>query len=197
MHDMDDIPITDDLLVNRVAGSGIITLDLEEYYNTRPRLGIDLADWLYERMILKEKDFREKVAVHDWARYANANVAVFCTEDALIPSWAYMLIFSRLATVANHVYAGSPEALEEDLFRKAIAENVLPEAFAGKRVVVKGCSNHPVPAYAYAEVTRLLAPVVSSLMYGEACSAVPILKNKKSNAAPAIQAADPLRVSIP
>jgi len=172
---------TEDLLVNRVANSGIITLDLEELYDPHPRIAIDLADWLWEGMILKEKDFREKVAAHDWQQYEGKNVAVFNTADALIPSWAYMLIFSKLAAVANHTYAGTVEALEEDLFRKAIAETVHPEDFAGKRVVVKGCSDVPVPAYAYAEVTRLLAPVVSSLMYGEACSAVPILKNKKSS----------------
>lgn len=179
-----ETPETGDQLVNRVANSGIVTLDLEELYDSRPRMAIDLADWLWEGMILREKDFREKVAAHDWAQYSGTNVAVFNTADALIPSWAYMLIFSRLASVAHHVYAGSVEALEEDLFRKAIAETVKPDDFAGKRVVVKGCSAVPVPPYAYAEVTRLLAPVVSSLMYGEACSAVPILKNKK----PATQA---------
>lgn len=169
----------DSVLVNRVANAGIITLDLEEFYDNRPRHTIDLADWLYERAILKEKDFREKVTAHDWGKYQGGNVAVHCSEDALIPSWAYMLVFSRLAGVANHAYAGPPEALEADLFRKAIAEQIRPEDYAGKRVVLKGCSKYPVPPFAYAEVTRLLAPVVASLMYGEACSAVPVLKNKK------------------
>ena len=164
---------------NRVAGSSLITLDLEDYYHQGPRIELDMADWLWEGVMLREKDFRERVAAHDWAQYAGANVAIICSADAIVPVWAFMLLVTRIAQYAHHVVVGDIDELESDLFRSAL-RSIDSSKYAGAKIVVKGCSKHPVPTAAYAELTRLLAPVVSSLMYGEACSAVPLYKRPKS-----------------
>jgi hypothetical protein len=171
-------PMEDLEIKNRVAGSSLITLDLEDYYHQGPRMQMDMADWLWERMMLREKDFRERVVAHDWSQYAGANVAIICSEDAIVPVWAYMLLVTRLAPYAHHVVIGDMAELDNDLFRAAL-RGIDPAKYASAKIVVKGCSKHPVPTAAYVEITRLLAPVVSSLMYGEACSAVPLYKRPK------------------
>jgi Protein of unknown function (DUF2480) len=171
-------------IINRVDASGIVTLDLEEFYPTRPRFELDIAPWLWQGLVLKERDFRDAVAAYDWEQYRGGAVAVFCSEaDALIQTWAWMLVGARLAQVQAEVVIGTGDELEKELFRRALGGLELAD-FEGKRVVLKGCSKHAVPASAYGELAARLLPHVQSLMFGEACSAVPIYK-KKRDAAPA------------
>ncbi|MGF7216987.1 hypothetical protein GGR92_003154 [Spirosoma lacussanchae] len=162
-------------LVNRVANSGLVTLDLEDFYHPGERLIYDLKDNLYMGLILKEKDFRAFLKEHDWSQYAGKNVAITCTEDAIVPTWAYMLLTLQLQPYANTVVFGSLADLETKLYLDAIAR-IDPEAYRDARVVVKGCSKVPVPTSAYVELTRVLRPVVQSLLFGEPCSTVPLYK---------------------
>ena len=171
-------------IVNRVAVSGIVSLDLEELYHPGERVLYDLKDNLWQGMILKEKDFRDFLKTHDWSQYTGKNVAVTCSEDAIVPTWAYMLLAVQLEPFANTIVFGDLNALEEKLFNDAIGEIDISE-FTGKRVVVKGCSKVSVPISAYVEISRLLKPVVQSLMFGEPCSTVPIYKRPKSSASSA------------
>ncbi|KAB7731884.1 DUF2480 family protein [Rudanella paleaurantiibacter] len=165
-------------IVNRVANSGLVTLDLEELYHPGERVVYDLKDNLYMGLILKEKDFREFLKTHDWSQYNGKNVAVTCSEDAIVPTWAYMLLTLHLQPHAHMVVFGSLQDLEEKLYFDAIAQ-INPDDYRDARVVVKGCSKVPVPTAAYVEVTRLLKPVVQSLMFGEPCSTVPLFKRPK------------------
>ena len=164
-------------IVNRVASSGLVTLDLEDYYHRGERVIYDLKDDLFMGLILKEKDFRAFLKEHDWTQYAGKNVAITCTEDAIVPTWAYMLLTLQLQPYANTVVYGTLDDLAEKLYFDAIA-TVNVETYRGAKVVVKGCSKVPVPTAAYVELTRLLAPVVQSLLYGEPCSTVPLYKKK-------------------
>ena len=163
--------------VNKVAASGLITLNLEEYYHSGERVVYDIKDNLFHGLMLREKDFREFIKTHDWASYTGKNIAVICSADAIVPTWAYMLLANKLKPYANEVVFGSLETLESVLFTKALAKIDL-NAFAGERVVVKGCADIDVPISAYVEITSLLTPVVKSIMYGEPCSTVPIYKRK-------------------
>lgn len=167
----------EELIINKVINSGLITFDLEDLYDKGERIIYDLKDNLFMGMILKEKDFREFLKSHDWSQYAGKNVAITCSEDAIIPTWAYMLLTIKLQPVANSVVFGTLEELENKLFFDAL-QKVNPEEYRGARVVVKGCSKVPVPTAAYVEITRLLQPVVQSLMFGEPCSTVPLYKKK-------------------
>ncbi|WP_234737140.1 DUF2480 family protein [Tellurirhabdus bombi] len=166
-------------IINRVAKSGLQTLDLEDYYHTGERIVYDLKDNLYMGLILKEKDFRDFLKSHDWSQYAGKNVAITCSEDAIVPTWAYMLLTLNLQPHANLVVYGSLQDLEEKLYFDAIAKIDI-ESFRDTKLVVKGCSKVPVPTAAYVEVTRLLQPVVQSLMFGEPCSTVPLYKRPKA-----------------
>lgn len=163
--------------VNKVAASGLITLNLEEYYHTGERVVYDIKDNLFHGLMLREKDFREFIKAHDWAAYTGKNIAIICSADAIVPTWAYMLLANKLKPYANEVVFGSLETLESVLFTKALAKIDL-NAFAGQRVVIKGCADIEVPVSAYVEITGLLTPVVKSIMYGEPCSTVPIFKRK-------------------
>jgi hypothetical protein len=165
-------------IINKVAKSGLISLDLEDYYHQGERVIYDLKDNLFMGLILKEKDFREFLKTHDWVQFTNKNVAITCTEDAIIPTWAYMLLTIYLQPYANAVVFGSLADLEAKLFYDVIA-NLNVEAYRDARVVVKGCSKHPVPMAAYIEITQKLNPVVQSLMFGEPCSTVPLYKRPK------------------
>ena len=167
-----------DEIVNRVAKSPLITFDLEELYHPGERVLIDIKDLLFQGLILKEKDFREHVKNVDWSKYTDKNVAIWCSEDAIIPTWAYMLLATRLGPYAHMVVFGTLEDLEKTLYQKALS-SVDPDKYADKKVVVKGCGKYNVPESAYVELTRLLTPVVSSIMYGEACSTVPLYKKPK------------------
>lgn len=166
-------------IVNRVAQSSLIDFDLEKYYDRSPRMQIDIKDQLFNGLVLKEKDFRDFVKSNDWSVYKDKNVAVFCSEDAIIPTWAYMLLTSALMPYVKNVVFGDLGHLENHLFQQALSK-IEVEEFKDQKVIIKGCGNYPVPEYAYVEISRILLPVVSSLMYGEACSAVPIYKKPKS-----------------
>lgn len=167
-------------IVNRVAVSGIVSLDLEELYHPGERILYDIKDNLWQGMILKEKDFREFLKAHDWTQYQGKNVAIICSEDAIVPTWAYMLLAVQMEPYANAVIFGDLNALEDKLFADAIQKINLSE-YEGKRVVVKGCSKVNVPISAYVEISRLLKPIVQSLMFGEPCSTVPLYKKPKSS----------------
>ena len=165
-------------IVNRVATSGLVSFDLEELYHPGERILYDIKDNLFMGLILKEKDFREFLKGHDWTQYTGKNVAIICSEDAIVPTWAYMLLAIQLEPYANAVVFGDLTALEDKLFSDAISK-IDAEEFLGKKVVVKGCSKVPVPISAYVKITTLLKPVAQSLMFGEPCSTVPLYKKPK------------------
>ena len=164
-------------LRNKVAESGIITLNLEDYFPEEQICSFDIKDFLFMEMLLKEKEYRATLDNHDWNQYANKHVAVFCSTDAIIPMWAYMLIATRLSTVAKSVLEGTKEELFKELFLNNI-NAIDASAFEDKRVVIKGCGEKEIPAYAYTAITNKLIPKVKSLMYGEPCSTVPVYKKK-------------------
>lgn len=172
-----DAIIMEDQIINRVASSPLKTFDLEDYYHSGERQVLDIAPWLFNGMILKEKDFRNFVKEHDWSAYDGKNVAIMCSIDAIIPSWAYMLIAINLEPYANMLVYGDLPDLENALFTKALAEVNL-KSFQDAKIVVKGCGNLPIPEFAYVEITRLLRPVASSIMFGEPCSTVPLYKRR-------------------
>ncbi|MBY0244229.1 MAG: DUF2480 family protein [Sphingobacteriaceae bacterium] len=163
--------------VNKVASSGLITLNLEDYYDKNERVVYDLKDNLFKGLILKEQDFRAFVKDNDWKAYAGKNVAIVCSADAIVPTWAYMLLATKLKPYVNELVFGGLEALEAVLFTKKLATLDLAQ-YADQRVVVKGCADFDVPIAAYVEISNLLLPVVKSIMYGEPCSTVPIFKRK-------------------
>ncbi len=165
-------------IVNRVANSALVTFNLEEYYHAGDRVVYDIRQNLFQDLILKEKDFRAFVKEHDWQQYNGKNVALICTTDAVIPTWAYMLLTTAIAPYANLVVFGDLEALEQALFQQALT-NIDLQQFSDQRVVIKGCSKVDVPVFAYVEIIRLLQPITKSLMYGEPCSTVPIYKAQK------------------
>ena len=166
-----------DEILNKVAESGLVTIDLEELYTPGERILFDLKGWLFQELILKEKDFREKIKNHDWTQYQEKLVALTCTADAIVPTWAFMLVATKLEPVAKKIIFGDLKKLEEELFHEQIQKLNL-ESYRNNRVIIKGCSKVEVPASAYVEITSLLRPVAKSIMYGEACSTVPIYKSK-------------------
>lgn len=163
-------------IVNKVEESGLLQFDLEELYQAGDRVLFDIKPWLFEELILKEKDFREQVKNHDWSRYSNKFVAITCTADAIVPTWAYMLLASQMEPFAKKVFFGTLNQLEEQLFLDAIA-GLDKEKFINQRVVIKGCGDH-VPVSAYVAFTGFLRPLVRSILYGEPCSTVPVYKSK-------------------
>ena len=167
----------EEVMTNKVSESGIITLNLEDYYPREEIMLFDLKDYLFMGLILKEKDFREALKNLDLAPYTNKNIALTCTADAVIPMWAYMLVSSYLQPVTKEVVFGNIDFLQQTLFLKNIAA-INTSNYADKRVVIKGCGDLPVSETAYVAITQLLRPVVKSIMYGEPCSTVPIYKKK-------------------
>jgi len=167
-----------DEIVNRVANSGIITINLEEFYASGERVLLDIKPWLYAELILKEKEFREHIKNHAWEKYKDKLVAVHCSADAIIPVWAFMLISLSLQPYATKVFYGNLIDLESVLFEEKLnALNV--DEFKEARVVIKGCGELPVPTQAYIKIAMRLKPVVKTLMYGEPCSTVPLYKAPK------------------
>jgi hypothetical protein len=163
---------------NKVAESGLVSIDLKDFYPDGERVIIDMKDHLFEGLILKEKDFRQFVKTEDWSKYKGKYVAITSTADAIIPTWAYMLISSELQPYAKKVVSGSTETLEAVLFHDTINAKLQPEQYKDKRVMIKGCGDLEIPASAFVEATNLLKPFVKSIMYGEACSNVPIYKSR-------------------
>ena len=166
-----------DVIVNKVAGSGLVSLDLERFLPEGEVVGFDLKDHLFMGLILKEKDFREALKNLDWTIYQDKPVTVTCSADAIIPMWAYMLVASYLQPVASDVYFGTAEEAARQLFQKNL-DAIDPAEFIDKRVVIKGCGDLEIGPSAYLTITKKLRPVVKSIMYGEPCSTVPIFKKK-------------------
>ncbi len=166
-----------DLLTNKVASSGLITLDLETYLPDSNLIVFDLKDHLFMGLILKEKDFREALKNIDWSLYNSKYVAITCSVDAVIPVWAYMLLATYLQPVAKGLYTGTEAEAKKHFFLQNIAA-VNREDFKDQRIVVKGCGDTPIDAFAYAAITSHLLPVVKSVMYGEPCSTVPVYKKR-------------------
>jgi len=164
-----------DEIVNKVAASGLVTIDLEELFPSGDRASIDLAEQLWQGLALREKDFRAWIQSYDWSQYQGKHVAVFCSVDAIIPAWAYMLVASVLSDYATTVAHGNTSELERVLFRNMI-ESLDVNEYVDKRCVVKGCSNLPVPQSAYTHLVSRLRPVAKSIMFGEPCSTVPVYK---------------------
>jgi hypothetical protein len=165
-------------LINKVAQSALVTINLEELLHPGERIVYDIKDNLFHGLMLREKDFRAFIKENDWSAYAGKNVAIICSADAIVPTWAYMLLATKLQNYTHHYVFGDLEALEQSLMQQAIAK-IDPEEYREAKVVIKGCGSVPVPTYAYVEIMRHLLPVVSSLMYGEPCSTVPLYKKPK------------------
>jgi hypothetical protein len=164
-------------IVNKVEKSGIITLDLEEIIPMQEAVSIDIKDQLFQGFILKEKDFRQWIKEHEWANYQNKTVAVFCSNDAIVPTWAYMLITSALTPHTNNIFFSTPDQLNALLAEKYLS-NIDGEEYSDKRVVIKGCGDREISNHAYVKLSHILLPHVKSLMFGEPCSTVPVYKKR-------------------
>lgn len=165
-------------LINKVAESGLITIDLEEYYPLGETALFDLKGFLFMGMILKEKEFREQLKNLDWSVYQDKNVAVFCSADAIIPVWAWMLVVTYLQPISKEIVLGNEKELHKTLYLKNLSLINIDD-YTGKRIVIKGCGETAIGDYVYMEITKLLRPVAQSIMYGEPCSTVPVYKAKK------------------
>ena len=164
-------------IINKVAQSGIISINLEELYPEGERIVFDIAPILVEGLLLREKDFREFVKQHDWSAYTGKYVALICSTDAVIPTWAWMLLANHLAPFAKKTVQGNLETLESVIYNDVLNQLDL-SVYRDQRVVIKGCADKPVPVNAYVQLTALLTPLVKSVMYGEPCSTVPVFKRK-------------------
>jgi len=162
-------------IINRVANSKLVTIDLEDLYPKGQRLVFDIKDWLLEGLVLREKEFRASAKAHDWSQYEGAYVALTCSTDAIIPGWAYMLLSTYLAPVAKKVVVGDPEMLETVIYTEVLLEFDVSD-YQDLPVIIKGCSKKPVPKNAYLQLINKLQTVAKSIMYGEACSSVPLFK---------------------
>lgn len=162
-------------IINRVANSGLITIDLEEYYPKGDRVLFDIKPILFQELILKESSFRDFIKQENWEQYKDKYVAITCSNDAIVPTWAYMLLAMAMQPFAKKIIFGTLETLETILFSDAL-KNINPEEYLDKRVVIKGCGHLPIPTHAYIELSNKLKPYVKSIMYGEPCSTVPLYK---------------------
>ena len=166
-----------DEIINKVANSVLEVFDLEDYYAKDTRTQIDISQWLYEGFLLKEKDFREALKNHDWSQYENHYVAIHCSTDAIIPAWASILVTIHVSPFAKKVVSGNLQDLETALYQE-ILSTIDYSKYQDKPVIIKGCSKKPVPESAYILAVQKLQPFAKSIMYGEACSAVPLFKRK-------------------
>jgi hypothetical protein len=167
-----------DEIINKVANSVLEVFDLEDYYPIGTRTQIDISQWLYEGFLLKEKDFREALKNHDWSQYQGHFVAIYCSTDAIIPAWASILVSSHIIPFAKKVVLGDLSDLESSLFQDILSK-IDYNKYQDKPVIIKGCSKKPVPESAYIIAIQYLQPVAKSIMYGEACSSVPLYKKQK------------------
>ncbi len=166
-------------LVNRIANSGLITINLEDYFPKGEIIAFDLKDYLFMELVLKEKDFRAALKEHDWSQYQDKNLLVHCSTDAIIPMWAYMLIAAYAEPFALNISQGNQEDFIKLSYQKALGEIDFGQ-YQDKRIVIKGCSMKPVPPYAYALLTQSLRPYAQSIMFGEPCSTVPVFKRPRT-----------------
>jgi len=167
-----------DEIINKVANSKLVTVNLENYYITGNRKQIDISQWLYEGFVLREKDFRATLKDHDWSGYKDAFVALSCSTDAVVPSWAYILVTTYLQPYAKKVVVGDLPVLESILYAEKLQQEDWSQ-LKDQMVIIKGCSSKPVPENAYLLLAQYLQPLVKSLMFGEACSSVPLYKRPK------------------
>jgi len=167
----------EETIVNRVANSGLITIDLVDFFKGFDQAEVDFKSLLHEEFLLREKPFRAFIKENDWLKYKGKWVAVHSSVDAIIPSWAFMLISSSLTGIASEIFQGSPEAMRKSFIVDQIKQLDVDQ-YKDERVIIKGCGEIPIPDAAYIAITNKLMPVVKSLMYGEACSAVPVFKRK-------------------
>jgi hypothetical protein len=165
-------------IVNRVAKSNLITIDLEDFYPEGKRIIFDISEWLLEGLILREKDFREKAEQYDWNLFKDCYVALTCSTDAIIPSWAFLLIASKMSPFTKKVVVGDLELLETVIFQEIIS-NINTKDYINKPVIIKGCANKPIPPSASVQLIEKLIPFAKTIMFGEACSSVPLFKAKK------------------
>ena len=165
-------------IINKVAQSGIVTIDLEAFYPQGERILFDIKNLLFQGLILREKDFREFIKNEDWSKYKDKYIALICSEDAIVPTWAYMLLATHLEPFAKRIVFGDLETLETILYNEILNKLNVAD-YTDARIVIKGCGNLPVPKAAFVEITRLLRPVAKSIMYGEPCSTVPLYKQGK------------------
>jgi len=163
-------------IINKVANSGLVTIDLEDFYPKGQRILFDLKPLLFQELILREKDFRDFIKQHDWTSYKDQLVAITCTADAIVPTWAFMLVSISLEPYAKKIIFGNLETLEALLYSEAL-HGIDYSRFKDQRIVIKGCSNLPVSTNAYVELVRGLRPFAKSIMYGEPCSTVPLYKH--------------------
>ncbi|NNL79939.1 MAG: DUF2480 family protein [Flavobacteriaceae bacterium] len=166
-------------IVNRVAKSSLITIDLEEFYPDGNRVVFDIKDWLWEGLVLKEKEFRSAINDHNWEEYEDKFIAINCSGDAIIPAWAYMLVAVKLKPYAKRIVHGNLKDLETALFIDVV-ETLDLQPFKDKPIIIKGCSQKPVPENAYIHLISRLEGVARSIQYGEACSSVPLYKKSKN-----------------
>jgi hypothetical protein len=166
-------------IINKVANSALITFNLEDYYEPGDRILLDIKDQLYEGLVLREKDFRDFIKIHNWAQYENKLVAITCSTDAIVPTWAYMLLAIALKPFAKRVVFGSLQDLEIENYRNALLK-IQWSDFKDAKIVIKGCSKVDVPVAIYVEVVNQLKPYAGSLMFGEPCSTVPLFKKSKA-----------------
>jgi len=169
----------EDIIINKVAESGIITIDLEDFYPKKEIIGIDIKQWLFMEMLLKEKPFRQSLKENDWTIYQGKLVAIYCSTDAIIPRWAYMLLATYLTPLAAETYIGTPDQMAMHLILRQVQDLDLTP-YQDKRIILKGCGKKDVNEAVYFTMTRRLLPHVQSIMYGEACSSVPVYKRKKT-----------------
>ncbi|GGK23621.1 hypothetical protein GCM10007962_17250 [Yeosuana aromativorans] len=166
-----------DEIINRVANSNLVTINLEDYYPKGARIVFDIKDWLFEGFVLREKDFREQAKQFDWSQYQDTYVALTCSSDAIIPAWAFILVSIHLEPFTKKTIIGNLEQLETAIYQDVL-QNLDVSEFKDKPIIIKGCSKKPVPQNAYIMLANKLKPIVKSIMYGEACSSVPLYKNK-------------------
>ena len=166
-----------DEIINRVANSKLVVFDLEDYYPQGKRTLFDIKEWLYEGFVLREKDFRESVKTYNWSQHQDQYVALICSTDAIVPAWAYMLITLELEPFVKRTVLGDLVALETELYQDII-KNIEVETYRDQPLIIKGCSKKPVPTAAYIMLSQALKPVAKSILFGEACSSVPLYKRK-------------------
>lgn len=164
-------------IVNKVAQSGLITIDLAHYAPKEEILIYDIKDNLFHGLILKEKDFRAFIKEHDWSQYQNKHIGIICSTDAIVPTWAYMLLANKLEPYVLSVHFGNKETVVDNLFSQALDE-IDFSIYQDERIVVKGCGDIYIPESAFIKFTLGLSKVVKSIMYGEPCSTVPVYKRK-------------------
>jgi len=165
-------------LVNKVAQSGLITINMEDWYPKDTIEELDLKDFLFHGLVLREKEFRTSIQSIEWEKYQGKILCVFCSTDAIIPVWAFMLVAASVSSFATDLHWG-PKNTYLQKYYKNVIDSLNVELYSGQKIVIKGCSKKEVPSSAYMDITRKLKPVVQSIMYGEPCSTVPVFKKKK------------------